>query len=163
MKAKKPIIFAAITVSLLAAAFVVLFGNPVILKNNRDFGRSVRALNVDSVTLNELTSFEWDAVYTFPLYMPRQQMEEIIGFRSRYIQQTYSESAMQLIFVRGNRVVCAVIGFPDGYMVFFSTASGKNYSKIRYSDNAVFSVEHRDVWIVATNTYIPMVILSHTE
>ena len=160
MTKKKLIIYAIAAFLLSVATFIVLFGNPFILKNNHDFGQSVRALDVDSITLNELTSFEWDAVYTFPPYMPRQYMEEIIGFSSRYIKQTTSEGST---FVRENRVVCSIVGFPEGYSVFFSTVRGENYSKIKYTDNAVFSVKHRNDMITATGTYIPIVILSHTE
>ena len=158
---KRVIIYVLIAVLIPLTVFIALFGNPIVLKNNYNFGQSVLALEVDSIALNELTSFTWDTVYIFTPYMPRRDMEEIIGFRSRHITPTFCEGAMQLIFVRGNRVVCSIVGYREGFHVFFYTARGENYSKIKYEDNAVFSVERRMVRIV--DTYIPMIILLHGE
>jgi len=148
---KKRLTILIIGAVLLSAIILALFGNPFILKKRYDFGQSVKSIDAESITLNELAPFEWDAVYTFAPYMPKQEMEKILGFKSNHIRETVSEGMVQLIFVKGNRVVCDIQGYSDnlGYSVFFSIREG-SYSQINYEDSAVFSVERTDNLIVLT-------------
>lgn len=127
---------------LLGVVFFVLVGNPIILKNKYNLGQSIKAISTKGITLNEIVPFEWNKVYTFDPYTTKQEIERIIGFQSNNISETVSEGMTQLIFVKGNRIVCDICGYSDnlGYSVSFSTNNG-SYSIIKYEDNATFSVE----------------------
>jgi hypothetical protein len=125
--------------------FLVIFGNPIILKNRYDFGHAVKNLSTETITLNEITSFEWDIVYSFAPYTPKQEMEKIIGFKSNYITETVSEGMLQLIFVKDNKVVCNILGYSSnlGYSISLWTGA-EDYCQIRYEDDISFSVEYED-------------------
>ena len=125
--------------------FFSIFGNPLILKNGYDFGRAVKAIKAETVTLNEITPFEWETVYSFAPYASKQEMESIIGFKSNHITETVSEGMVQLIFVKGSRVVCSIRGYSSnlGYGVSL-WSGGESHCQIRRGDNVAFSVIVRD-------------------
>ena len=125
--------------------FLLIYGNPIVLKNKNDFGRAVKNIDSEMITLNEITPFEWDIVYSFAPYTPKQEIENIIGFKSNYIKETLSEGMLQLIFVKENKMVCNIWGYNSdlGYDISFWTAT-EIYGQIRYEDEASFSVVRED-------------------
>lgn len=133
---KKKRIFKTIVVICLTIAFYAAIGNPIVLVNNERLKRSVTAVNTQNVELNNVVPFEWDAVYTFEPYASKEEIEEIVGFKSNAIKETVSEGMVQLLFVEDQKVVSSVCGYQSGlgYSIDF-------FGKILYTDNAVFSVE----------------------
>jgi len=124
-----------------AVVFVVicisLFGNPVVKYNNHRLKKAVTALEAGQpVTLNEVVPFGWDTAYTFSPYTSEQEIEEIIGFKSRSIvANNINEGMVHLIFVKGEKVQAAVLGYADalGYYIDF-------FPKVEYGENAQFTV-----------------------
>lgn len=141
MKKKKITIY-IIVISLIVALTYIAIGNPIVFVNNQKLKREVIAVNSDNVELNEIVPFDWDMVYTFEPYTSKEQIEDVIGFKSNSIQETVSEGMVQLLFVKDKKVVCSVCGYSStlGYRINF-------FGRIMYTDNAVFSVE-RDSGIV---------------
>lgn len=82
-------------------------------KNARVFEKNVREKCTDyiSVSLNELTPFEWDKMYSFPPYMPKEQMYEMMGFESGKVSETFNEGQVNIVFTHGNEVACTISGY----------------------------------------------------
>ena len=86
-------------------------------KNASEFEKSIKEKCSDyvSISLRELTPFEWEKRYFFPPYMPEEQMYEIMGFKSGRVSETFSEGMMNIIFSYGDEVVCAISGYNDTF------------------------------------------------
>jgi len=110
--------------------------------NNAVFFNAVKSINTDTITLNELASFEWDIAYTFTPNTPKETIERIIGVSSRDIKVTYNESQTQLIFVKDNKVVCSIWGYGNnlGYWIIFQGYDG-DYLAMNPNDDISFSVD----------------------
>lgn len=93
-----------------------LAGDPPVAWNNLRFGRAIRSLAPGrQTTLEQAVPFSWEAVYRFPPYTDRKEMEKAIGFSSPSIQETVSEGMVQLLFVKEGRVVASVCGLRSGW------------------------------------------------
>lgn len=126
---------------LLAAVLILLAENGAAHCNGRRLKAALEDIRTDTVLLNQVVPFDWDAVYTFSPYTPVEEMEAAMGLQSRLLRQTVSENMVQLIFVRGNRVVCNVQGYPDalGYQIRLSRW-GSRGAVLTCRENARFSV-----------------------
>jgi hypothetical protein len=131
---------------LCALILLLLFGNPIITKKENDFGKTIKAISAKTVAFNDIVPFEWDKVYTFDPYTTEQEIEEIIGFESNDITETVSEGMTQLLFIKGNKVVCDICGYSDnlGYNVSFLFNDNAPFQMIEHEDNVFFSVERID-------------------
>ena len=140
---KRKVIIIASAVLFVCIVFFGVFGNPIVLKNRYDFGQAIKIIGSETITLSEITPFEWDNVYSFSPYTSKQEMENIIGFQSNNITQTVSEGMVQLLFVKGDKVVCDIVGYSSnlGYSISLWTDDEKNYCQIRRKDNIAFSVK----------------------
>lgn len=118
---------------------VVALVNPAMQWREYQLGQAMEKLETDVVTLNEVVPFAWEEVYTFSPYTGREEIEEIIGFRDRGIEETVSEGMVQLIFVQGNEVTASVCGYPSalGYQVEFTDV-------VTFAEEASFSVERKN-------------------
>ncbi|MDR2571471.1 MAG: hypothetical protein LBD23_14430 [Oscillospiraceae bacterium] len=117
-----------------------------IKNNNAAFSEAVKAINADTVTLNELTAFEWDTMYTFAPFTPKKAIEEVIGFSSSDIQATINESQSQLIFVKDNKVVCSIYGYGNSLGYWFSFRDYlSDYLAVTPDDIVIFSVDYSGV------------------
>ena len=130
---KKKIVWAVVFI----AMCVAVFGSPVIRINNHRLKKAVTALETgQTVTLNDVVPFEWEAVYTFSPYTSEEEIEKAIGFKSRYIvANNVNEGMVHLIFTKGEKVQAAVLGYADnlGYYIDF-------FPKVEYGENAEFTV-----------------------
>ncbi len=135
----KKLLAALLALVLVFAAVFVLFGSPLIYINNARLRGAIADTDSSTVRLNELTPFEWDALYTFAPYTSVQEIESAVGASSPTIRQTVSEGMTQLIFVKGGAVVCAVTGYPSN--VGFSASFE---SPVLYDDDAQFALERTD-------------------
>ncbi|MDR2783124.1 MAG: hypothetical protein LBB48_04690 [Treponema sp.] len=117
----------------------------IVSENNSAFTKAVEAITTDEVALNDITAFDWDTVYTFSPYTSKESIEEIIGFKSNNIEETVSEGMTQLLFVKGEEVVCSICGYDSnlGYKFSFGAYNG-NYIAVSNDDNASFAVNASD-------------------
>jgi hypothetical protein len=142
---KRKIVIIVSSIIFVCAMFLFIFGNPIVLKNRYNFGQAVKNISTETITLNEITPFEWGTVYSFAPYTPKREMENIIGFNSNYITETLNEGMVQLIFVKGNKVVCNIQGYTSelGYNISIWTGA-ESYCQVRYEEAISFSFEHKD-------------------
>lgn len=120
--------------------------------NNTVFSEAVKAIDTDTVSLNELATFEWDTMYTFAPFTPVESIEKIIGFSSKEIKATYNESQSQLIFVNEGKVVCSIYGYGNnlGYWISFREYLGE-YLAVTPDDTVLFAVDYSGNEPVLTN------------
>lgn len=113
----------------------LLIGNPVVAYHNHELGKAITSLNTRETTLNAVVPFEWDLVYTFAPYTSQSEIEELIGFRSGSIRMAVNEGMVQLLFVKGDRVVASICGYDSslGYDVNFTDS-------VIYDENTIFAV-----------------------
>ena len=127
------IIFSTILVAILGYLVV---GNPVVLINNHKLENSIKSIQSDNIKLNEVVPFDWDIVYTFEPYTSKENIEEIIGFKSSAIKENnINEGMVHLLFVKGEKVVASILGYSTnlGYSLDLT-------SKITFVENAQFNV-----------------------
>ena len=91
----------------------------MVSQNNRRLRQALTSLDAKAVTLNDVVPFGWDTVYAFDAYLSKEEMTEIIGFKSGALRETVSKGMVSLAFVRGSSVVASVCGYADnlGYAI----------------------------------------------
>lgn len=138
---KKSVIF----VVFMLAACLLACGNNTINSNAESFGNNVRKIESTQVELGDLTEFEWDYLYTFSPYTPKETMEEVVGFESKdIIGNMVSEGTVYLLFVKDDKVVANVCSSVDSLGYYIRFGSYDEYLCIESSQKAVFSVETKD-------------------
>jgi hypothetical protein len=102
---------------------------------------------VETVNLSHITPFEWDVVYSFGPYTPKDMVYDAIGYKWDDIRETVSEGMDQIVFLKDGKVVCYLYGYPanNGYSMVIS---GKNYRNVatvlNIKDNLSFQVTRSD-------------------
>lgn len=147
---KKTILF-VIAISLLFYFVILSYNRSVVSKNNSDLNKSIQAIDSGAVSLNDIVPFEWDTLYSIEPYKSKEEIEAIVGFKSSYITDNIiSEGVVYLIFVKGNKVVANLSGYPDNLGFSISFPIKKNF--ISFSENAVFNVRKYKNYISLTKT-----------
>ena len=144
----------SICVLALLFCFASCSGSSVVNENNDIFSNAVKSVTADKVTLSELATFEWDTMYNFIPFTPKEIIEEIIGFSSNDIRTTYNEGHTQLIFVKDNKIVCNIWGYAAnlGYFISFGRYDG-GYIAIQNDETASFTIDNSSGELLLT--YIP--------
>lgn len=141
------LIIAAFAAVLLGWLFI---GNPIVAYNNHRLKKAViSAANQETVEINEIIPFDWDAVYTFSPYADKAEIEKTIGFHSISVKENnISEGMVHLLFVKDKKVAASVLGYGDhlGYRIDFP-------SKVSFAEHALFHVSNSDGTV--TLTYVP--------
>ncbi len=123
---------------ILIAVFVYFIsGNVYVEHNNHKLKTAVLSLSdTSSVYFNDLVPFKWDKAYTFSPYTSKAEIENTIGFKSRFIKESVSEDMVQIIFVKDRHIVSSIYSYPSnlGYSIFFDNI-------IKSNENPIFFVE----------------------
>jgi len=103
--------------------------------------------SVETINLKEVTPFEWDKVYSFSPYTPKDTIYETVGYKWDRIQETVNEDMNQIVFMKDGKVVCYIYGYPAniGYGI---TLSGETLSEsaavLQVEDDLIFQVEREE-------------------
>lgn len=135
---------------LLGAAYYLLAGSPIVNWNNDKLAEAVLQIDTETVTLEELVPFSWDAVYAFDPYTSHEEIEKVIGFNSFEIRESMSDHASYLFFVKENKIVSnPENGDETGYYISLPSwrrarniGSGNAY--LYYGDNITFELVERN-------------------
>jgi len=101
----------------------------------------ISSLSSKEYELKDITPFEWDAVYSFEAYTPKDKIEKTIGFNSHLIKETVSEGMQQVIFIKSNQVVCFVYGYNDKLGYGFDFGDDWNeYVKLESKEQNYFQI-----------------------
>ena len=125
-----------------AVIFIAVFvyfisGNIYVKYNNHRLKTAVLSLSdTSSVYFNDLVPFKWDKAYTFSPYTSKSEIENTIGFKSRFIKESVSEDTVQIIFVKDKHIVSSICSYPSnlGYVIYFDNTISSN-------ENPLFFVE----------------------
>ncbi|MFE5430526.1 hypothetical protein [Peribacillus simplex] len=117
--------------------------NEVLLEEEvLSIGQSVEAIN-----LSDVTPFDWDVVYSFKPYTPKDYIYETVGYKWDTISETVNEGMNQIVFLKDGKVVCYLYGYPEnnGYGI---SLESENYKDAGYmlniKDDLNFQVERSD-------------------
>jgi hypothetical protein len=85
--------------------------------------------SVETVSLNDITPFEWDVGYSFDPYTSKDMIYETVGYKWNNVSETVNEGMNQIVFLKDGKVVCYLYGYPEnnGYGIYFT---GENETKI---------------------------------
>lgn len=116
---------------LLAIISIVFF-----IRRNSEFNINNRYLNDTllngvsdgSGTAEELFNFDYDEVYVFQPYQPKDDMEKEIGFKSDVLQETVNDNMMNILFIKDNESVAYLYGYGSNNGYYIELPPG-NYSK----------------------------------
>lgn len=152
-KTLKSIFILPIIVMGLILFIYAIFGNPVEAVNKHKFKENILNINSSVVTLNELTPFEWEALYTFEPYASKVEMENKMGIYGTNIQETVSEGMVQLIFVKDGKVISEICGLKEnlGYSIDIPV-NEEGFRVIFYKDRLLFDVSKENEKIVLSLT-----------
>ncbi|WP_297132889.1 M56 family metallopeptidase [Terrisporobacter sp.] len=98
-----------------------------------------KELTVDD--FKEITPFKWDYMYSFTPYTPKEDIENTIGFKWSKISESVNEGTNQVIFTKGDKVVCYFNGYPEYDKVYFDFRSSTNGNiKLSSKENIKFYI-----------------------
>ena len=123
--------------------FMVMQFAPIWEENAEKFKEATKIqANGAIVSLDEVTPFEWDRVYTFRPYTSKEKIYEVIGYQWDKISETVNEGMNQLVFMDKGKVVCYVYGYSDnlGYGFNFGAFEG-DYLQLDSTDRPMFIVK----------------------
>lgn len=137
---------------LIAVIGYFMISNPFVSFNNHKLETSVKSIDNETVSLNDVVPFEWDTLYTFEPYQSKEEIEETIGFKSASIKENnINEGMVHLLFVKSDKVVASILGYADnlGYNIDFTSKEGSN---VTFAEDAQFNVTRVDG--ITTLTYV---------
>ena len=134
---KKTVIRAAV-VLLFSVILITLLNRDLWDVNERALKKEITSIeeNVETINLAEVTTFEWDVVYSFEPYTPKELIYETVGYEWDRISETVSEGMEQIVFLKDGKVVCYLFGYPEnnGYGIDFSGQTVNDVAKMLKAD-----------------------------
>ncbi|PEF40631.1 hypothetical protein CON84_03840 [Bacillus sp. AFS094228] len=103
--------------------------------------------SVETINLLDVTPFDWDIVYSFGPYTPKDDIYETVGYKWDTISETVNEGMNQIVFLKDGKVVCYLYGYPEnnGYGISFESENYKDAGNmLNIKDDLNFQVERSD-------------------
>ncbi|MBM7615568.1 hypothetical protein [Alkaliphilus hydrothermalis] len=95
--------------------------------------------DADIEDLSQFTPYEWDVLYSFAPYTPKEKIYETIGYKWDNITESVSEGMNQIVFVKDGKVVCYLYGYPENIKLGFNFGEYKgSYIKLTSEQNLFF-------------------------
>ena len=112
--------------------------------------------SVQTVNLTDITPFEWDVAYSFDPYTTKDKIYETVGYKWDSISETVNEGMNQIVFLKDEKVVCYLYGYPqnNGYGIFFTSKNetgATSSSVLSIKDDLVFEVIRSDDVVILSN------------
>ncbi len=147
----KKFIVSSIIVLLLLLALVVVSRDtdvPVWEENALKLSKSLDTISGHEPIvggLTDYTNFDWDMLYSFQPYFPKETIYEIVGYEWADISETVSEGMNQIVFLNDGEVVCYIYGYPDRYNLYFDFGYHRDgYLLLNYEDKSKFIIRVKD-------------------
>lgn len=83
---------------------------------------------VEEIDLLNITPFDWDKVYFFGPYTPKESIYETVGYKWDTISETVNEGMNQVVFLQDDQVVCYLYGYPENNQ--FGISMSENATRI---------------------------------
>ena len=140
MKNRKRIVILLLV--LLCIVYYLLCGSPLVDWRNAKLAEATQNIGTESITLEELVPFAWDAVYIFEEYTSKETIAKTLGFFSVEINESWTESANWYYFVKGNRIVSNPETSSLGcYIKLPNNREGRGVGSVHYGENIRFAVK----------------------
>lgn len=144
---KKKILTIAIIIVIIIVGVFIFNSNKVWNRNADELGKTINELTeeVDGILLKELTSFEWDTMYSFNPYTPKETIYDVVGYKWDRIIETVNEGMNQVVFLDDGEVVCYIYGYSKnlGYYFDIQKNDDQYYGEISSSDsNMSLNIDH---------------------
>ncbi|MFD6211402.1 hypothetical protein [Peribacillus sp. NPDC060253] len=110
--------------------------------------------SVETINLVDVTPFDWDVVYSFGPYTPKDHIYETVGYKWDNISETVNEGMNQIVFLNDGKVVCYLYGYPEnnGYGISFKSENYKDAGDmLNIKDDLNFQVERSDSVVYLRN------------
>ena len=112
-------------------------------KNMNKFEQNLdNLLNNQNHTCKDLFDFDYDMVYVFQPYLNKNQIEKEIGFKYWKIKETINENMMNILFIKDNKPVVYLYGYPEDSGYYIDIPIGKyeksNLDKVKYNSKEVY-------------------------
>jgi hypothetical protein len=155
MKSKKTVVIIALGIICIAIIINLLkkdlwdANEDLLKKEVLSIGHSVETIN-----LLDVTPFEWDVVYSFKPYTPKDDIYETVGYKWDTIIETVNEGMNQIVFLNDGKVVCYLYGYPEnnGYGISFESVNYKDAGfMLKEKDDLNFQVERSDSLVFLRN------------
>lgn len=139
MKNKKILTLALIIISTIGV-LELKNGNIKESYNTKSLEKTLsKSLNNKENTCKYLFDFDYDKVYVFQPYLPKEVMEEEIGFKYWKLKETINEGMVNMLFVENNKPVAYLYGYPSDLGSYIDIPIGE-YKKSEL-DKAGYSVD----------------------
>ena len=125
---------------LLCSVYYLLFGSPLVDWRTEKLVEATNNITTETITLEELVPFAWDAVYVFEPYESEENIAKTLGFYSVEIHESWNDSDNWYYFVKGNRIVAT----PENSLLGIrlpSNGEGSSVGSLHYGDNILFEVD----------------------
>ena len=101
--------------------------------------------DADIDDLNGFIPFEWDELYSFAPYTSKKVIYEVIGYKWDSISESANEGMNQIVFVKDNKVICYLYGYPEDIKLGFDFGEYKgSYIKLTPNQNLYFTTTLSD-------------------
>lgn len=112
--------------------------------------------SVETVNLKDITPFEWDLAYSFDPYTPKDTIYETVGYKWDNISETVSEGMNQIVFLKDEKVICYLYGYPqnNGYGIYFTSPNEigvTSSSVLSIKNDLIFEVIRSDDVVILSN------------
>ena len=112
--------------------------------------------SVKTVNLQDITPFEWDLAYSFAPYTTKDMIYKTVGYKWDNISETVNEGMNQIVFLKDQKVVCYLYGYPhnNGYGISINTLNkidGTYSSVLSSEDDLKFEVIRSDDVVILSN------------
>ncbi|MFJ8066417.1 hypothetical protein ACIQYS_17610 [Psychrobacillus sp. NPDC096426] len=112
--------------------------------------------SVETVNLTDITPFEWDLAYSFDPYITKDTIYKTVGYKWDNISETVSEGMNQIVFLKDEKVVCYLYGYPqnNGYGIYFTSQNkteATSFSVLSNKDDLIFEVIRSDDIVILSN------------
>jgi hypothetical protein len=145
MKSKKTVVI--ITFSIICIAIIInLLKKDLWDVNEELLKEKVVSIghSVETINLLDVTPFDWEVVYSFKPYTPKENIYETVGYKWDTISETVNEGMNQIVFLKDGKVVCYLYGYPEnnGYGISFESENYKDTGyMLNVKDDLNFQVE----------------------
>jgi hypothetical protein len=93
----------------------------------------------DTITIRDITPFEWDRFYSFYPYTSKKKIYAVVGYKWDNITEAMSEGVIQIVFMKDEKVLCYLYGLPSNIKYSISLAQDE------YKDGVAFLNSNEDV------------------
>ena len=145
MKKFLKLTFSVIVIIVVLAMFVKLIDyNSLGSKNTRYLEKNLSEnVKITNGNVKDLITFDYDKMYVFESYQSIEEMERQIGFKYHKLKQGVSEGMLNILFVKDNRAIAYLYGYPSNIGYYINIQSGE-YNKADI-DYMTYTVEEREV------------------